>query len=529
MYKGKYEQNQTPEVPNATRVNMPQEGMNVPTPRPAPQGEHRTTPRPAHQGERPTAPRPTTQRNPNRRPPVKPILFGGLSKGSYIFYGIYLAIVLIFFIGVAIGMGVLKDWLVNYQAAQPEEASQQIFTDLFSDPDWAEIYQLAKPDNKNDRATAAFVEHMNKQVGNDKLSYVQTSGGTDVMKYFVLHGRQVVAAFSMRPDDKNAEVTQWKFDSVEVYFNWSCNLCYNIVVLPGYTVTVNGKTLSDDDVVRYVTTKAEEYLPKGAQGFRMLEYQVTGLEEKPEVTVADKNGNPVEITFDEATKTYTQVMPNAPTISQAEYDVVLAATKAYAQYVIAGGTTELRKYFDSSSEIYKTITGGMIIRQKFTKYVYGQEEITEYYRYSDTLFSARIKLITTVTSAQYGDKDMEVDSTFIFDKSSGKWVVHNMLNISIQEQVEEIRAIFKDADGNVLSSLMVNADTKILAAPAITAPEGKVFVGWQEQIIDDQGNIGVIETIYTPDAIGDISLASRKEPLKPVVLVPKFEETTEAA
>lgn len=502
MYKGKFEQNQTPAAPNAARVSEVQEP------------------------EKTSAPRPAPQRNPNRRPSAKPAAKKGLTKGGFVFYGIYLAIVLIFFIAVAIGMGALKDWLVNFQAAQPETKSQQIFAELFSDPDWASLYQMANPDNHNERATAAYVEHMNEQIGNDKLSFIETSGGTDVMKYFVLHGRQVVAAFSMRAADKNAEVTQWEFDSVEVYFNWSCNLSYNIKVLPGCTVTVNGEALDDSYIVRSITTKAEEYLPNGVQGFRLLEYRIAGLDEEPEISVTDKNGNAVETSYDEKTKTYTQVLAEAPTIAQDEYDVVLSAAKAYAKYVIAGGTTELKKYFDPSSDIYKTITGGMIIRQPFTKYVHGQEEITDYYRYSDTLFSAKIKLVTTVTSAQYGNKDMEVNSTFIFKKTNGKWIVYDMVNLDTQEQLHQVRLTFKDSEGNIISSELVNANSKVLTVPTVTAPEGKVFVNWYEEIIDEQGNIELYEA-FTPDANGNVSLAGREDALEPMILVPHFEDAKE--
>ena len=503
MYKGKFEQNLTPKT-----SSVPQESA------PSPEAQ-----------QAPASPALPQRRPPQRRRPAQKSRKKGPTKGTYIFYSVYLALILVFFIAVTIAMGALKNWLVNYQAAQPEAASQQIFTELFSDPDWASIYQMANPTNLNERATAAYVEHMNEQIGNDELSFVETSGGTDVMKYFVLHGRQVVAAFSMRPVDPDAEVTQWKLDSVEVYFTWNCNLSYSITVLPGCTVSVNGEALDDSYIVRSITTKAEDYLPNGVHGFRLVEYQVTGLENAPEVSVTDKNGDPVETTFDEDAKTYTQVLPESPTISQDEYDVVLAATKAYTKYVIAGSTTELRKYFDSSSEIYETITGGMIIRQEFSKYVHGQEEITEYYRYSDTLFSARIKLITTVTS-QYGDKNVEVDSTFIFDKSSGKWVVYDMVNVDIQEQVTEVRLTYKDDDGNILSSELVNADAKTLTAPTVTAPEGKVFVNWYEEVINEQGNVKLYEC-FTPDANGTVNLASREDSLEPMTLVPHFEDVKE--
>lgn len=457
--------------------------------------------------------------NPRRRRPQPKRR--GPTKGTLLFYAAYLAAILLFFICLTIGMIFAKNWLADFQASQPDTASRQVFADLFEQPDWGELYLLANPGSTNEKAVAAYIAHMTEQVGSDKLSFVETSGGTSVKKYYVLHGRQVVAAFSIAPVTGADGSDQWQFDNVEVYFNWACNLTYSILVQPGCVVTANGEKLGEDDIFRKISTKADEYLPSGVRGYQMVEYQVNGLEAKPEISVVDAKGNPVELTFNESAKSFTQVLPDAPTITDEQSKLIRNTAEAYAKFIIAGGTTEMRKYFDSNSAIYKTITGGMIIRQSFTKYEFTSCEITDYYRYSDTVFSAKIKLITTVHSTKYGVQDKEVDSTFIFKKANGKWVVHDMLNLDIQEQVQTVRVTFQNAAGDELSSKLVEVGSPLLTAPSVTAPAGKVFKGWQEKRIDEQGNINLVDAVYP---VNDSNAVSISKLANPMILVPVFED-----
>ena len=515
MYKGKFEQNQNSGAPRASRIQPAAE--NTPAEQPRSNVEPKVEPRTgAEPRVEPRSDR-VPQRNPRRKPQKGIQLQLHATKGAYIFYGIYVGLALLFFIGVAIAMGALKDWLVTYQAAQPETKSQQVFQQLFSDPDWSEIYAIANPDNTNPEIKQAYADYMAEQVGDDELTFIETAAGlSGDKKYYVLHGKKVISTFSLTADDKDAEIPDWRLGDVEVYFY--CNRSFNIQVLPGCTVTVNGKTLDDSHIIRKVATKAEAYLPSGTQGFRLVEYRVSGLYSVPEVTVADKSGNSVEVTFDEQTGVFAQVLPEAPAIAQDEYDVVLGAAKAYTEFMVKGGTAGLRKYFDTSSKIYSTITGGMIIRQSYTGYEYQPEEITEYYKYRDGLFSARIKLITEVTS-KYGVKNFEVDSTFIYSKVNGKWVVHDMLNMALQEQVEEVRLTFKDDQGNVISSELVSADTKTLTVPTIKTPEGQEFLGWYEEVIDAQGNTS-LTPYFTNVTNGQVTVT---DSLHAMVLVPYFE------
>ena len=66
-----------------------------------------------------------------------------IRKSTIIFYSIYLFVIVAFFVGMHFALQPLEAWLARYEASQPEQKCQEVFQDLFADPDWAEIYELA--------------------------------------------------------------------------------------------------------------------------------------------------------------------------------------------------------------------------------------------------------------------------------------------------------------------------------------------------------------------------------------------------
>ena len=48
-----------------------------------------------------------------------------------------------FFVGIFITLNWLNGWLGKYEAAQPTIKCQQVFDQLFANPDWAQLYRLA--------------------------------------------------------------------------------------------------------------------------------------------------------------------------------------------------------------------------------------------------------------------------------------------------------------------------------------------------------------------------------------------------
>ena len=475
-----------------------------------------------------TNPAPTPQRRPPQRRRRK-----RTTTGTYLFYSIYVLVVLALFIAIAITMGALKNWIPTIiPHDQSAELSQAVFDQYFKEPDWAALYKTSYPD-ATEAEVAEYVQKMEEYVGGRKLALADASAGLSTDKMYTVHVDGIgLATFALTADDPDAPDAIWYLREIilEQFPEEPGKLIYNIITVPGNIVTVNGKALTADNIIRKVSTKAEEYLPEGVDGYNLVEYRVAGLSKEPEVQIKDKSGNVLETTFDKDNRTYTQVMPTAPSISSAdaEYQAILGAAKVWTEYMIKGGTAGLKKYYDPSSQVYKDIVGGEMFRQSFSSYSFHPEEITEYYRYSDTLFSAKIKLDCTVVRKADGyNKLFTVDSTYIFQYTGGKWMVYDLLNVEIQEQIEEVRLTFKDADGNIISNEFVDSSIKFLTTPAIEAPEGKVFAGWYAETVDKDCNIVLTKT-FIPDANNSVNLTGNKEPLKSMMLVPYFEDAKEA-
>ena len=495
MYQGKFQENVTPAEPAAPQQNNPS---------------------------------PTPQR---RRPPQR--RRKRTTTGTYLFYSIYVLVVLALFIAIAITMGALKNWvptvIPNDQSA---ELSQAVFDQYFKEPDWAALYKTSYP-NATDEEVAEYVQTMEEYVGGRKLAFREYSSSIsgDKKTYRVHVDGIGLSVFTLVTNDPDSTNPTWYFEGilVEQFPEEPGKLIYNIITVPGNTVTVNGKALTADNIIRTVTTKAEEYLPEGVDGYNLVEYRATGLDKEPEVQIKDKSGKVLEVKLDQETKTYTQIFPAAPTISSddAEYQAILGAAKAWTEYMIKGGTAGLKKYYDPSSQVYKDIVGGEMFRQSFSSYSFHPEEITEYYRYSDTLFSAKIKLDCTVIRKADGyNKLFTVDSTYIFQYTGGKWMVYDLLNVEIQEQIEEVRLTFEDAKGNIISNEFVDSSIKFLTTPTVEVPEGEVFGGWYAKTIDEDGNVTLVKT-FVPDANNSVNLTGNKEPLKSMILVPYFENAEE--
>ena len=104
--------------------------------------------------------------------------------------------------------------------------------------------------------------------------------------------------------------------------------------------------------------------------------------------------------------------------------------------------------------------------------------------------------------------------------SSGKWLVNNMTNVEIHEIITQVRMTWMQND-EILVSEMVDASTNFLTPPAVTAPEGKEFIGWFSETTDADGNV-TLSLVFAPSDSGTITLADSYV-LEPMVLHARFD------
>ena len=496
MYQGKFTKNSTPQP--AAPAPVPQEPKD-------------------HAPQRPM---------PTRRPPNKRRKRAS-KNGTVLFYAVYFAFILLFFIGIACVMDPLKDWLIQYEAGQPSYQRDKVFSQLFDEPDWKNIYKLAKCEDTEFVNADAYAAYMTQKVGDQKLICLETSAGlSGDKKYLVKLGDEKIASFTLTGGtEEAAEISDWHLGVVEVFF--TANETVTVEKLPGYTVYVNGIALDATHTIRDVSTLAENYLPEGVHGFRLTQQQATGLLAAPSIQLKNEAGDEITLTQDPETGIYT--VPTAThTATQEEKDLANTATQTYAKYMIGKSTLgEVKKLYNPESQFYKTISRSEVgWVQSGASYDFTEPVYSDFYRYSEDIFSIRIDMTLQQTRFDGSVKDYSLDNTLFFQRNaSGQWIVMEATNVNVQEMIETVRLTFTDGNGEILSSTMVRSDANKVTLPQISAPEGKELKGWGTQELDADGNI-TMTLQFTPTESGEVYLPSDST-LVPMVLYPHFEEVAQ--
>ena len=467
-----------------------------------------------------------TRQPSGKRPPVTQTVpekhHKGPRLGGVIFYTLYFMFILVFFVATFFGLQWLQGWLADYQAAQPTTKSQEVFDQLFSHPDWGALYDAAGIEDTPYEGKDQFVAYMENRVGDSTLTFKETSAGLSTdKKYFVFLGDEKIASFTLAGQESITDIPDWELGGVELFFDRSET--FYIENTDGHTVYVNDVPLDDSHVIQIATTAAEKYLPIGVTGVSICTQEISDLMATPTVTIFDESGKSMEVSYDAGTHTFTE-QTVANTISDEEREAALTAAKTYCLFMIEKASkADIAKYFDTSSEAYSVIANlsGNLWMQGNNGYRFTKEEVSDYARYSDDLFSARVTLVLNVTRTDGTTKDYDYDQTLFFRKQdTGKWLVYESTNADVNAPVGKVRLTFMNGD-TVLSSEFVKTDATELKTPLVSAPEeGKVFIGWYR--IDKYDNGTTYTMVFDPDENGDVTIPNGTT-LEPMTLYALFE------
>ena len=466
-----------------------------------------------------------TRQPSGKRPPVTQTVpekhRKGPRLGGVIFYTLYFMFILVFFVATFFGLQWLQGWLTDYQAAQPTTKSQEVFDQLFSHPDWGALYDAAGIEDTPYEGKEQFVAYMENKVGDSALTFKETSAGlSGDKKYFVLLGDEKIASFTLSGQTAAiTDIPDWELGGVELFFDRSET--FYIQNVDGHTVEVNGVPLDDSHVIQIATTAAAERLPIGVTGTSTCTQEISDLMAVPTVTIFDKSGKSMEVSYDAETHTFTE-QTEANTISDSEREAALNAAKTNCLFMIEKASkADIAKYFDTSSDVYSVIVNlGNLWVQDNNGYRFTKEEVSDYARYSDDLFSAHVVLNLNVTRKDGTTKDFGYDQTLFFRKQdTGKWLVYDATNADVNAPVGKVRLTFMNGD-TVLSSEFVKTDATELDTPLVSAPEGKVFIGWYR--IDKYDNGTTYTMVFDPDENGHVTIPNGTT-LEPMTLYALFE------
>lgn len=425
--------------------------------------------------------------------------------GTAVFYGIYLLLIIAFFVGMIYAMGLLNDWLIRFEASQPETKSKEVFQQYFADPDWEQLYDMSGLQDTLFESKDSYTAYMENKVGDQELTYIKTSAGlSGGHKYIIKLGEENLGTFTLQNHVVGElEIPDWKLDSVEMFLSREADV--TIRTQPGHTVLINGIPMNESYIVAKTSTVLDEYAPEGFHGDRTVTYYTDGLLMTPEIAITDENGNQLECAYDAETDTHYEVLPKKPEITKAQYNAVVDATKSYAKYMIGAPGAHLNNYFNTTSDLYRSITSNELWFKGYTGYYFSEETVSEYHSYSDDMFSARIQMTLNVKRANGTIKEFDIDHTFFAKtNANGVWKVFKMTNVDLEEVISLVRLTFKNGD-QVIHQDMYNANSTTLETPAVTAPEGEQFLGWFREVRDANGDIS-LQLMFKPDENGKVSL-----------------------
>ncbi len=430
-----------------------------------------------------------------------------VTVGTIVFYALYFLLIAAFIIGLTWGLGALKDWLGQFELSQSTYKSQEVFDELFADPDWAALYEMTGQKDTVYEDVQAYADYMQLLVGDKKLIMAQTSAGLDKNKekYLIKLDKEVVADFTLVNNmEADAQIPQWELEDVNIYFERRHSV--QVAVIPGNIVFINGVALDDSHIISTTTTLAEEYMPEGLHGYRQQILKLDGLLVAPTVTIQTPDGQEMEVAFDPETKLYSQVIP-VQEMSQEVYDRAVATGQAFIKYMLAEMSKyTIQAYFDPNGEAYQLLppTWDLWVQDN-RGFTFGDPIVSEFYQYSDTLYSVRVNITATVTRLDYTQKDYNMDTTFLFHLTSdGSWLVDRKTNEELQTQFTQVRLNFHTGDELILSQFVDNQSEK-LSLPPVTVPDGKKFLGWFTKEVDETGKT-TMHLAFSPSDDGIVYL-----------------------
>ena len=236
------------------------------------------------------------------------------------------------------------------------------------------------------------------------------------------------------------------------------------------------------------------------------------------------DGTAATVTLDAESGIYRQSHPGEAVPSEEGKALALNATKTYAEYMIGKvKLSAVQKLFDTNSQFYETIRRSEVgWVQTGASYAFTTPKYTDYYRYSDTLFSVKLEMTLQQTRFDGSVKNYNLNNTLFFQKNAqDKWLVMEATNVDVQQLTSQVRITFMDGEQQI-STQMIDADTGSLALPAVTAPEGKVFSGWVQRAVSSTGKV-TLTVVFEPTEDNVVYLPSDTA-LEPMTLYALYEE-----
>ncbi len=357
------------------------------------------------------------------------------------FYRSYFVVVAVAVVAIVIGLIWLRGAVADYEVAQPVHAAEEVAA-LFEEGDWDRIHDLdtsAKDISGGDKAL--YVQQLTELTDDGDIAWSQAfSRNPDEMKYTVTLDDDKLATFTLVPSGRTTAHGNrlWKLGSITTHVAVEGTEAaaagdlsvapYRVKAPTGYTVSVNGRELTDADAMS--TGEAifqADFLPEGVNPPTMTEYAFFSDEGAPELTAKDASGVDAEVQPDGDNRWVCPLKEDAEFASQYS-GAIIALAERVAKYTVkdlsrngimkdvAGESPAesiLKKFSNDWAPPHKTAT-------------VTDAKVTDFYVLSDDCFTCHVEFTFTLRTRRGNDYVYPTSYTFCVVKRKGAGKLYNI-------------------------------------------------------------------------------------------------------
>ena len=360
------------------------------------------------------------------------------------FYLVYFSVTIIAIVIIIMGVGVIRNRLAEYEAAQPKYVAAEVFARYFDPIDYDKLLADAEYDAAG-VASEFLVEYLASEIGEAELTYAAgSSNDPSELKYIVKAGSKQLAAIALNVSDKTTEhgYETYDFSRVELYLNMEAyldELSRFLVTLEApaiYTVEVDGEPLPEELITStFIPAGMMRFYPEDVSEIEYVVYTIEGLQELPEsVVVTTPQGEEVSVNFDEESRAYTCGLVYSDALAEEYSDFVIKAMEGYAAYVQGSDNIDLsglKKYFDASSSAYSDVVTAGDSRWMVNKWSgidFEDVSVGEFYEHTPEIFSCHISLVQLLHREGSEDFKDIIDMYLFLHRTGNGYKIYEWFN-----------------------------------------------------------------------------------------------------
>ncbi len=356
-----------------------------------------------------------------------------------LFYRVYFAALGVALVCVVIGLIWLNGAVRDYEVAQPVHAAE-VVAQLFESGDYESLYAFDTSAQAVSGGDRAFYANSLKNLAQGKtLDWREAfSADANQKSYVVTLDGDKFATFTLVPSGKTTGHGNplWQLGSVTTHIEVKQPeptrspdaAAYRVTAPQGCAVTVDGRALTEADILSTEPLLPEGFLPEGYASPTMVTYGFSSEGEQPAIAVTDASGEALAVEADGEGAWRSNPREDAA-LRESYQDAVVKLGERIAKYTakdlsqsaLLSGVAD-----DSPAEtVIKKFSNSWAPNHKTSKIV--NPVVSDFYAISEDCFTCHVEFEFILTSRRGNDYTYPTAYTFCVVKRKGEGRLYNLM------------------------------------------------------------------------------------------------------